>query len=89
VSASPASTNPQFATGPQKCVVLGPVSEFQRARSLLANEVAVRAAMLASWVRSTRLRQVLKQRWLCPGLHNAQNGQNNQTHTIYSKNSAC
>jgi hypothetical protein len=85
VSASPASTNPQFATGPQKCVVLGPVSEFHRARSLLANEVAVRAAMLASWVWSTRLRQVLKQRWLCPG---AQNGQNNQTHTIYSKNSA-
>lgn len=26
-----ATTNPQFATGPQKCVVLGPTGEFQNA----------------------------------------------------------
>lgn len=33
VSASPASTKPQLATGPQKCVVLGPVSEARNARA--------------------------------------------------------
>ena len=29
VCSSPANTNPQFATGPQKCVVLGPVGELR------------------------------------------------------------
>lgn len=33
VSASPASTKPQLATGPQKCVVLGPVSDAKNARA--------------------------------------------------------
>ena len=31
-----AMTKPQLATGPQKCVVLGPVGELQKAPSLLA-----------------------------------------------------
>jgi hypothetical protein len=45
-SAMPASTKPQFATGPQKCDVLGPVSEFQNSRSLLPNEAVARDAMM-------------------------------------------
>ena len=32
MSFKPASTRPQLATGPQKCVVFGPTSEFQKAR---------------------------------------------------------
>lgn len=31
VSARPATTKPQFMTGPQKCVVLGPVGELIQA----------------------------------------------------------
>jgi len=34
ISEIPAITNPQLATGPQKCVVLGPVGEFRNARRL-------------------------------------------------------
>ena len=32
-----ARTNPQFATGPQKCVVLGPVGELINARNAMAD----------------------------------------------------
>ena len=32
ISARPPRTMPQLATGPQKCVVFGPTSEFQKAR---------------------------------------------------------
>jgi len=32
-----ATTNPQFATGPQKCVVLGPVGELINARNAMAD----------------------------------------------------
>lgn len=32
-----AMTKPQLATGPQKCVVFGPVGDFQKAPNLLPN----------------------------------------------------
>ena len=43
VCSRPARTKPQFATGPQKCVVFGPVGElmnFIRADDILANSGA-------------------------------------------------
>lgn len=33
MSLSAASTKPQFATGPQKCVVMGPVGLLMKART--------------------------------------------------------
>ena len=38
VCSRPASTNPQFATGPQKCVVFGPVGELMNFMS--ADDIA-------------------------------------------------
>lgn len=40
MSANPAPTNPQFATGPQKCVVLGPMGEFQISFAFLTKAIA-------------------------------------------------
>ena len=41
VCSRPASTNPQFATGPQKCVVFGPVGELMNFMS--ADDIAAAA----------------------------------------------
>lgn len=45
-SLRPASTNPQFATGPQKCVVFGPVGELMNAFKAGSRPVASFAAIL-------------------------------------------
>lgn len=42
-SAMPASTNPQFATGPQKCTVRGPVGESISALNLDPRDPALAA----------------------------------------------
>jgi hypothetical protein len=41
-----ASTNPQLATGPQKCVVLGPVGESQKAFKRDPSDVACLVAAI-------------------------------------------
>lgn len=43
-----AITKPQFATGPQKCVVLGPVGESMNALSREPSDIVFDAAMLGS-----------------------------------------
>lgn len=46
VSERPAITKPQFAMGPQKCVVRGPVGEFQNAEALEASPPACLTALI-------------------------------------------
>eukprot|EP00236_Picocystis_salinarum_P006630 CAMPEP_0113920912 /NCGR_PEP_ID=MMETSP1159-20121227/799_1 /TAXON_ID=88271 /ORGANISM="Picocystis salinarum" /LENGTH=66 /DNA_ID=CAMNT_0000920919 /DNA_START=606 /DNA_END=803 /DNA_ORIENTATION=+ /assembly_acc=CAM_ASM_000767 len=49
VSASPASTKPQLATGPQKCVVLGPVSDAMNARARAPRPRVAALLAIVAW----------------------------------------
>ena len=59
VCSRPASTKPQFATGPQKCVVLGPVGElmnFMSADDIVVVGAAVRRDGAGDCGGATRMR---------------------------------
>ena len=49
-----AITNPQFAIGPQKCVVRGPVGEFQNVWALETNPPACLVALIPCKQLATR-----------------------------------
>jgi hypothetical protein len=55
-----ARTNPQFATGPQKCVVLGPVGELINARNAMA-DASVNDA--TTWFPRARVASRVRREW--------------------------